>query len=182
MEPPNRRASELTEWSFRRWDGRIDRAGFDCGEPVLNQWLREQAGQSERRDTARTYLAVDSAGELGGYVSLCLAQIDAADLNLPGLTDRYPISAVRLARLAVDVRYQGQGLGSYLLAQSVRLAHEVMERAAFQVLVVDALDAEVTAFYARWALHASGTTPAGCTSQQRRSGLQSMRPRSGSEL
>lgn len=150
MEPPNRRTSESTEWSFRPWDGRIVRGGFDCGEPVLNQWLREQAGQSERRDTARTYLAVDSAGELGGYVSLCLAQIDAADLNLPGLTDRYPVSAVRLARLAVDVRYQGQGLGSCLLAQSVRLAHEVMERAAFQVLVVDALDADVTAFYARW--------------------------------
>ncbi len=79
-----------------------------------------------------------------------MAQIDAGHVNVPGLTDRYPVSAIRLARLAVDLRYQGQGLGSYLLAQAVRLAHEVMERAAFQVLVVDALDVDVTAFYARW--------------------------------
>jgi GNAT superfamily N-acetyltransferase len=143
------RLSESAQWSFSPWDGRHDRARFDCGEPVLNQWLREQAGQSERRDTARTFLALDPEGELGGYMSLCLTQIEAAHLGAPGLTARYPVSAIRLARLAVDLRYQGQGLGSYLLAQAVRLAHEVMERAAFQVLVVDALDVDVTAFYAR---------------------------------
>lgn len=132
------------------WDSRLDRDRFDCGEPTLNKWLREQAGQSERRDTARTFLALNAAGALGGYVSLCVARIDAGHLDVPGLTARYPVSAVRLARLAVDLRFQGQGLGSYLLAQAVRLAHEVMERAAIQVLVVDALNVDVTAFYARW--------------------------------
>lgn len=150
MEHPDLRPSESFAWFFKAWDGRVDRSRFDCGAPVLNRWLREHAGQSERRDTARTYLAVDSTDELGGYVSLCVAQIDALDLGAPGLSDRYPISAIRLAQLAVDLRHQGRGLGSYLLAQAVRLAHEVMERAAFQVLVVDALDGDVAGFYARW--------------------------------
>lgn len=145
-----RGSTQWTEWSFLSWDGHVDRARFDCGEPVLNQWLRKQAGQSERRDTARTFLALDPGGEIGGYVSLSVAQIDAGHLDVPGLTARYPVSAIRLARLAVDLRYQGQGLGSYLLAQAVRLAHEVMERAAIPALVVDALDVDVTAFYARW--------------------------------
>lgn len=71
MVHPAPRSSQSTEWSFLPWDSRLDRASFDCGEPALNQWLREQAGQSERRDSARTFLAVDTAGDLGGYVSLC---------------------------------------------------------------------------------------------------------------
>jgi N-acetylglutamate synthase-like GNAT family acetyltransferase len=58
--------------------------------------------------------------------------------------------AVRIARLAVDIRYQGYGVGSSLLAHAVRLAHEVMQRAAVQVLIVDALDDTVADFYSRW--------------------------------
>ena len=95
-------------------------------------------------------MATGSNGELAGYLSLSVAQVEAERLDIPGLSQRYPIAAVRLARLAVDLRYQGQGLGTQLLAQAVRLAHEVMERAAIQVLLVDALSRDVVAFYARW--------------------------------
>jgi len=137
-------------WSFGPWDSRVDRSRFDCGEHALNQWLREQAGQAERRDTARTFLARAPNGDLAGYLSLSVAQVEAERLGTPRLSQRYPIAAVRLARLAVDLRYQGQGLGAGLLAQAVRLAHEVMERAAIQVLLVDALSLDVVAFYARW--------------------------------
>ena len=137
-------------WSFGPWDSQVDRSRFDCGEHALNQWLREQAGQAERRDTARTFWVTGSKGELAGYLSLSVAQVEAERLDIPGLSQRYPIAAVRLARLAVDLRYQGQGRGTHLLAQAVRLAHEVMERAAIQVLLVDALSLDVVAFYARW--------------------------------
>ena len=137
-------------WLFGPWDSRVDRSRFDCGEQALNQWLREQAGQAERRDTARTFLATGTNGELAGFLTLSVAQVEAERLPIPGLSERYPIAAVRLARLAVDLRYQGRGLGTHLLAQAVRLALEVMERAAFQVLLVDALSLDVVAFYARW--------------------------------
>ena len=135
---------------FGPWDSHVNRSRFDCGEHALNKWLRDDAGQAERRDTARTFLARARTGDLAGYLSLAVAQVEAERLDIPGLSQRYPIAGVRLARLAVDLRYQGQGLGTALLAQAVRLAHEVMERAAIQVLLVDALSPDVVAFYARW--------------------------------
>ena len=95
-------------------------------------------------------MATGTNGELAGFLTLCVAQVEAERLPIPGLSERYPIAAVRLARLAVDLRYQGRGLGTHLLARAVRLALEVMERAAFQVLLVDALSLDVVAFYARW--------------------------------
>lgn len=41
-------------------------------------------------------------------------------------------------------------MGSLLLGEAVRLSSEVLERAAMQVLVVEALNLDAVAFYARW--------------------------------
>lgn len=57
-------------WSLERWRAGLNRAEFDCGEELLNLWLREHAGQSERRDTARTFVAVVNGDVIVGYFSL----------------------------------------------------------------------------------------------------------------
>jgi hypothetical protein len=41
------------------YDKRYAARGFDSGQPALDRWLIQYAGQNERRNTARTYLAVD---------------------------------------------------------------------------------------------------------------------------
>lgn len=33
-------------WSLERWRAGLNRAEFDCGEELLNLWLREQAGSA----------------------------------------------------------------------------------------------------------------------------------------
>lgn len=136
------------EWSLQSWDGRLDRSRFDCGEPALNQWLREHAGQSERRDTARTFLAVDGA-DIVGYFSLGVTELAAGHTGISSLDTRYPIPALRLSRLAVDSRHQGSGLGSMLLAEAVRIAHDVLQLTATQVFLVEAIRPEVVGFYAK---------------------------------
>jgi len=45
-------------WIVERLDGRHDRKSFDCGNPLLSHWLRTQASQYEKKDLARTYVAV----------------------------------------------------------------------------------------------------------------------------
>lgn len=137
-------------WCLERWRAGLNRADFDCGEEHLNLWLREHAGQSERRDAARTYVAVVDGDVIVGYFSLVVGQLAVDESGIDTLDSRYPIPCVRLARLAVDLRFQGTGVGTQLLADAVRLASEVLERAAVQVLVVDALNVNVVAFYARW--------------------------------
>lgn len=137
-------------WSLERWRAGLNRDDFDCGEEHLNLWLREHAGQSERRDSARTFVAVGDGDVIVGYFSLVVGQLATDESGIEALDSRYPIPCLRLARLAVDLRFQGTGAGSQLLAEAVRLASEVLERAAVQVLVVDALNIDVVAFYARW--------------------------------
>jgi len=53
-----------------------------------------------------------------------------------------------LARLAVDARYQGRGLGAALLAEALRKAVAAGEVAAARLAVVDALDEAAARFYA----------------------------------
>src|SRR5690606_18964197 len=83
-----------------------DRAPFDCGVPALNLYLRERAAQHHRDGIATTHVLIDDAapGRVLGYCSLAAAQLQLEALRpedrrrLP----RYPVPAVRMARLAVD--------------------------------------------------------------------------------
>lgn len=46
----------------------LDRTGFRCGHADLDDWVKTQAGQQERRDTTRKFLVIDSAHEgVAGY-------------------------------------------------------------------------------------------------------------------
>jgi hypothetical protein len=39
----------------------VKHSPFSCGRPEPDRWLKEQAGQKDRRDGARTVLALDEA-------------------------------------------------------------------------------------------------------------------------
>jgi ribosomal protein S18 acetylase RimI-like enzyme len=54
------------------------------------------------------------------------------------------------ARLAVDRRDQGKGLGAHLLAEALRKAVTAGEAAAARLVVVDAIDEDAVAFYERY--------------------------------
>jgi hypothetical protein len=36
-----------------------DRATFTCGQPALDDWFRRRAGQDEKRNVARVFVAID---------------------------------------------------------------------------------------------------------------------------
>lgn len=58
----------------------------------------------------------------------------------------YPLPILRIARLAVDERFQGHGIGRLLLRAMLELALEMRDRAACIGVVVDAKPGTV-AFY-----------------------------------
>jgi GNAT superfamily N-acetyltransferase len=68
--------------------------------------------------------------------------------RLPG----FPIPGVLLARLAVDERVQGQGLGRYLFEQALGLTLQLARSGpvAFRLFVTDALDEVAARFYERF--------------------------------
>ena len=58
------------------------------------------------------------------------------------------LPGVLLARLALDAREQGQGLGALLLAEALRKAAAGGEAAAARLVVVDAIDEAAARFSA----------------------------------
>ena len=88
---------------------------FDCGDEALNEFLRRYARKGHERGGAKTFLAIDDAADKAilGFYSLSPASVDYArtpEMVRHGLA-RHDVPGFRLARLAVDRRWQGKGLG-----------------------------------------------------------------------
>lgn len=132
---------------------RYTRAQFSCGKLSLDEWLQQYAGQSESRDTTRTFLAVETeTSEVIGYYATKTYELDLDEAAAAfGVGNRkYPLPAILLARLAVDQRHQGSGLGKLLLVDALERIAEVSRSVGFELLVVDAIDLDASTFYRRY--------------------------------
>ena len=102
------------------------RAEFGCGNEALDRYLHRQAGQDARRLVAAVFVLYDAEADLiAGYYTLNASSIAPTDLpaELARKLPRYEaLPAVLLGRLAVDARYQGQGLGALLLFDALKRA------------------------------------------------------------
>lgn len=70
---------------------------------------------------------------------------------------------VLLARLPLDRRGQGTGLGAMLMAESLRKAVLAGEATAARLVVVDAVDDDTARFYQRHGLTRRHSNHCGCT-------------------
>ena len=123
---------------------------FDCGQPSLNRWLLSYAGQSQRRDVARTFVVTDHQFNVVGYYTLVAGQVEhsAATQSVSGGTSRhFPIPVCLLARLAIDNSWQGRGVGSDLLRDALRRAVGAADQIGIRAVLVDAIDANAANFY-----------------------------------
>ncbi|EQD42418.1 GCN5-related N-acetyltransferase [mine drainage metagenome] len=138
---------------------RHDRDSFRCGEPTLDTYLRERAGQHQRDGIATTHLLVDDAdaARILGYCSLAAAQLFLAELQ-PADRKRlpsYPVPAVRIGRLAVAQAAQGKGYGQLLLGHAVHCSLQLRQQLGVRVLLVDALHDQAAAFYRAFGFRAT---------------------------
>ena len=126
-------------------------ACFDCGKPGLNDWLQRHALQAQGSGSARTFIVCDDQ-RVAGYFSLTVGQIDTLEApeRIRHGIGQYPILLVILARLAVDMDYQGQGLGVSLLQDAIRRTIAIAEHAGIRALLTHPIDAEAEAFYRRF--------------------------------
>lgn len=130
-----------------------DRTRFDCGVAELNDWLRTQASQQQRKDNAVTFVALHpDDGRVVGYYSSMTYRLglDEAAAAYGVGKRRYPVPALLLARLAVCLSFQGTGLGESLLIHALRVASEVADRVGVEILVVHAISKDAAAFYGRF--------------------------------
>lgn len=105
--------------SLRRLRREDDRSEFESGAPELDDWLRRYAWQNQLASNAVTY--VTTVGErVVGYYALAAAAVsrDEAPSEFARWRPR-GIPCILLARLAVDRRVQGRGVGAALLADAI---------------------------------------------------------------
>jgi GNAT superfamily N-acetyltransferase len=145
-----------------RYDAsRHDTSEFQSGNQALDRWLVRYAGQSERRDAARTFVLADS-GVVIGYCALLAGELDhgqATERTSKGLSRHYPIPVAILARLAVDHRHQNRGLGATLLHDALRRVTLASEQLAVRAVVVHAVDEPAARFYEHFGFRAMSATP-----------------------
>lgn len=127
-----------------------ERASFRCGVSTLDEFLARFARQNAEANIARTFVAVaPPSTRVVGYYSLAASSLAFARVpnELKRRLPRYPIPSVLLARLAIDVTVQGQGLGGALLVDAGRRASRLSEVAGIRLLEVEAKDESARTFY-----------------------------------
>jgi len=126
-------------------------ADFSCGNASMDCWLKENAGQNERANRARTFLLVNADEHdrtVYGYFSLVNCQLEPYEARLiHGSQYRYSMPAILLVCLAVAEQLQGQYFGGALFDQAMRFTLASLEFSGVEVFVVDAIDTRAISFY-----------------------------------
>ena len=144
----------MATWREEAIGKKHDRDSFDCGEEALNEFLRRYARKSHDLGGAKTFLAIDDEDNktILGFYSLSPASVEyvrTPEIVKRGLA-RHDVPGFRLARLAVDRKLQGQGIGGQLLLAAGRRCLMAAAEVGGVVLVIDAKNDKVAGWYASY--------------------------------
>lgn len=126
---------------------------FDCGSEPLNRFLKSFALTNQMNDSSRTYVATNDH-RVVGYYSLTPGSVtheDAPERVAKGLA-RHDIGVVLMARFAVDVEYQGKGVGRSLFLDALGRVVNACEAIGGRAFFVHAKDEAARAFYEKFGM------------------------------
>jgi GNAT superfamily N-acetyltransferase len=133
---------------------------FDCGREELNRYLLRYAWQNQQAGAAQTYVGL--AGDVViGYYTLAVGHVmreEAPERLTKGLA-RHPVPIMLLARLAVDHRWQGQGVGRALLKDAMLRTLQAADIAGIRACAVHAKDDDARRFYLKFDFVPSPSDP-----------------------
>jgi predicted GNAT family N-acyltransferase len=141
-----------------------DRRAFDCGEPALNEYLRNTAHRHLLKGIANTYVLVSRAEpeKILGFFTLSFLEVDLSEIpsGHSKKLRRSRLPAAKLGRLAIDKSCQGNNYSRLLLAGALlRVANAIRNAAGIVGLFVDAKDSDVAAFYQKFCFIPLGDNP-----------------------
>ena len=133
---------------------------FDCGEAVLDEWLKRRATANQSSGASRTFVVADQDNRVCGYYALAAGAVShplatsSVRRNMPD-----PVPVIVLGRLAVDHRAHGIKLGASLLQDAVKRAAAVAQNAGVRALLVHALHDQAKGFYEHYGFQVSPVHP-----------------------
>jgi GNAT superfamily N-acetyltransferase len=120
---------------------------FDSGVAALDDWLRRRALANQASGASRTYVICEERTVVG-YYALASGAVDVAAAtgrfrrNMP---DPTPVAI--LARLAIDRRHHGQGLGRLLFRDAAMRVLNAADAIGIRGVLVHAISDDAAAFY-----------------------------------
>jgi GNAT superfamily N-acetyltransferase len=125
---------------------------FDCGKPALDEWLHNRALANQASGASRTWVVIEEslADVVAYYASSTASIMRSAASTRVRKNQPEQIPAVLLARMAVDQRHTGKGLGAALLKHFMLKALEVAQSVGVRVLLIHAKDDEAKDFYSHF--------------------------------
>src|SRR5215467_8640422 len=140
--------------TIRRLEELDEVQDFDCGDEPLNNYLKRYAwGNQEKSSIGVTYVAADESAPRAvlGYFTLAMASVprDAFPKKCARGLPPYDLPLILLARLAVDRRFAGRGLGHALVSEAFRNSLRVADEVGCRCIITDAYRDKVD-WYARY--------------------------------
>ena len=128
---------------------------FSCGNELLDDYLHKQANQDIKRKLSACFVLNDKQTNLiKGYYTLSNNSIHQESTPIQ-IQKKLPrsyksIPTTLLGRLAVDSRFQGQGVGKLLLIDALKRSYEISKTIGSFAVVVDPIDKGAENFYAKY--------------------------------
>ncbi len=123
-----------------------DLSEFDCGEPALNDWLKNRALQNESR-FSRTYVISEDDKVVAYFcISAGAVRRGAAPSQLRRNAPE-PIPVAIIGRLAVSRKQAGKGLGADILADALRRIAAASQSIGIAAVVLHAKNEAARRFY-----------------------------------
>lgn len=133
---------------------------FECGESILDDWLKRRAMSNQLSGASRTFVVADQDHHVYGYYAMAAGAVSHQLATSPikrNMPD--PVPVMVLGRLAVDRRAQGMHLGASLLQDAVNRAIAVSQNAGVRALLVHALHDQAKRFYEHYGFQVSPVHP-----------------------
>jgi GNAT superfamily N-acetyltransferase len=135
--------------------------GFDCGSAPLNDWLVRRALSNQSSGTSRTWVVIEAetAEVVAFYASSTASILCSSAPKRIGRNHPEEMPAILLARMGVDSKHQGRGLGAALLKHFTLKAIEVAQSVGVRVLLIHAKDESAKSFYEHYGFVESPLDP-----------------------
>lgn len=132
------------------------REDFDCGNDLLTNYLKTQAGQDVKRKLSACFVFADDDSVVRGYYTLSNSSIPLASfpehIQKKFLRSYNAIPTTLLGRLAIDREYQGKGIGRILLIDALKRSYEISHEIGSFAVVVDPIDEQAEEFFEKYDL------------------------------
>jgi GNAT superfamily N-acetyltransferase len=141
------------------FDKSHDCEAFSSSEPALDLWLTRRGLANQISGASRTFVITENQ-RVVAYYALAAGSVEIH--SAPGRFRRNmpdPVPVAVLGRLAVDISWQGRGLGRALIWDAGRRVAQAAEVIGIRGILVNAMSQTAAAFYERLGFEPSLNDP-----------------------